>query len=401
MKKPWIILLCCFLLAAVMCLSVSWPRRPGQMTGPGGIPTFPTRPTESGDTSGTEPVREAAVRLYVCHLDDSEKLEILARQYQDLTGISCQIVTGNLQALMESQEAPTIFCVHSQREATQWADRTVDLTGSAVLEALLSRDFALEMDGKPLGIPMGVDCYGLIYNAALLAQAGYTRSDITDFASLQAIAQYITQDRKVLGFDAFCQPNLEETALTEYLMGISRDSDEIRGFFDLYISNDTATGDPLEQFVAGEVVFYVGGVWEYEQIAALGLSNLDMLPLYTPAGGAFQCIVDGYWAVNAAADANEVVASQDFLGWMVTAGENGTAPADSFDTLLPYADTNGAGTAFDRLLRKYLAGESLSVRWEIAEDLTQRDISNLTVALSRYVKESTDDNWAVITLLMR
>lgn len=400
MKKSLIILIGCIFIAAAMCLVVSWPRDPGQTTGPSGTVDPTTNPTGSSEPFGTVPDKNAAVRLYICQRDDRAALEALVLQYSQQTGVACQIITGDLTNLMAGEAVPTIFCVHSQEVAQQWEEHMLDLTGTSVLEALLAPDFVLQMDGRPVALAMDVECYGLIYNAALLAQAGYTRSDITDLESLQAIAGYITTDRKVLGFDAFCQLDPEDQILTRCLLGLSDDPDEIRGFFDLYLSNATGKGASLEQFVAGEVVFYVGGLWEYEQISGLGMNNLDILPLYTTTGGALQCVVDDYWAVNATAAAEEVEASLELIRWLISDGEDGVAPAESLDWLLPFADTEGAGTAFDRLLRKYLSAEKIAVAWEIAEGMTEKDISNLTVALSRYAEERTDDNWAAVALLM-
>lgn len=402
MKRQWIILLGSVLLAIAICLAAcggdptTAPSTTGTTGRPNGSSTNPTNSSSQG-TLG----EDAAVRLFVCGREDRAILETLAARYQAQSGISCQIVTGDLENMMESEDVPTIFCIHSQTDAQKWADRMLDLTGSAVLEALLSQAFALKLNEKSVAVAMEVECYGLIYNAALLAQAGYTRSDITDLASLQAIAGYITGDRKMLGFDAFCQADWRDTVLTQYLAGLSADPAEIRSFFDLYISNATAKGNPLEQFVAGEVVFYVGGLWEYDQIAALGLNNLDVLPLYTADGGGFHCTSDFYWCVNSAAPDTQVAASLDFLRWLVTAGEDGTAPADSLNMMLPFADTDGARTAFDRLLRKYLAEETVYVRWEIAEGLTAEELSDLALALSQYGENATEENWAAVVSLLK
>lgn len=401
MKKHWILITIVAILAAVICLSVILSRD----TNPSG-PSFPhiSRPTgttnsnDPASSSSTDP--EAVVRLYLCGQEDPAAYEALAARYTAATGGQCEVVTGDLEALLENESAPTIFCTHSSDQAARLAGYMLDLTGSAVMEALYSPDFALYMEQIPVALPMDLEGYGIIYNASLLAQAGYTRSDITDFASLKAIVEHISADKKVLGFRPFCKADLGDTVLVEYLAGIPQTPQAVRSFFDLYIANATTSGDPLAQFLAGKTVFYVGGTWQYDAVSDIGINKLDMLPLYTADGGSFQCVCQNWWSVNARAAERDIQASLGFLQWLVQADESGTAPVDSLDWLSPFTDATAASNSFQRLFRKYIAMEEVSLRWNIVEGMTAKELADLTAALASYAASPNDDTWAQVAALL-
>ncbi len=396
MKKQWLILLGCFLLAMVMCLTVSWPETQHEST----VPSVSTRPA-TGSTSGTDGQDPGEVRLYLCHWEDREAFEDLAQQFTELTGVPCRILTGDLAVLMASDTKPTIFGIHSREEAEQWEGSMLDLSGSPVLEQLYADAFALYMDEKPVSLAMDVTGYGLIYNASLLAQAGYTRTDITDYSSLRAVVEYITMDYSVLGFQAFGAADAGNNALAAYLAGISKDPAQIREFFDLYRNNAIHGGDSLARFAEGQTVFYVGGIWEYDGIADLGSHNLDIMPLYTAVGGSFHCVCDTYWSINAQVSQADIQASLDFVNWMVTAREDGSVAVDSLGWLAPFADATGSDNALERLFRKYIATEAVTVRWSVSENMTEQALSQLAAAIAAYAVEGSDEAWAAVEALLK
>lgn len=404
MKKRILVLIICLAAAAAMCLAVSrWPTTGSNnpTTDSTADSREPSGPRPTGNGGSTAPVvTPPEIRLYVCPAEDTALYEDLAAQYAALTGTAVTIVTGDLQPLMDSDTPPTIFCLHSQQEAQQWQDHMYDLSGAPVLEQLYNPNFALTENGKPLALAMDVTGYGLIYNAALLGKAGFTRSDITDFASLRAITQHITEDRKTLGFYPFCTPDLHNTVLTEYLAGISEDPAQIRSFFDLYRNNATASGDPMAQFVSEKIVFYVGGVWDYDRISQLGIHNLDILPIYTTDGGSFHCTSSTYWSVNAQSSDADIQASLDFLNWLVTVDENGNVPVDLLGWLSPFRNATAAEDAFQRLMRKYIAEEPVTLRWEIAPGMSEQELTDLAAALSAYMASPSDDTWAAVAALL-
>ena len=50
---------------------------------------------------------------------------------------------------------------------------------------------------------------GIIYNKALLEEAGYTAEDITNFDSLKAVVEDITARKDELGFSAFTSAGMD------------------------------------------------------------------------------------------------------------------------------------------------------------------------------------------------
>lgn len=386
MKKPWIYLAVCFAVSMALCLFVSWPREESSIIVT--VPTWPsdlTKPTHSSSTEPTEPEVPGQVRLYFADEQNRQVMEALIQEYQEQTGVEV--------ILLDSRENATIFPVRSSTEAAQWQEQMLDLTGTQVLEKLYSLDFALVMDSVPLGVGMDVTGYGLIYNASLLAQTGFTRTDIGTLAELKTVTDMILTEKQ---FYSFGCANFDGLEFARLLYGLSVDPAQVRSFVDLYLQHDAASGDATEQFANSKAVFYVGGVWEYDAIAQLGINNLDILPVYTQDGGSFHCICTNYWAVSSKAEQKDMDVSLDFLAWMVTAGEDTPAPVDSLGYLAPFADAAAAPNPFYKLLRKYIATEPVTVRWEIAPGATPFRLQNLASALDAYRAAPTDENWAQV-----
>ena len=140
----------------------------------------------------------------------------LATKYTELTGIPVTVVTAasgtyeeTLIAEMGKSEAPTLFQVNGPVGLANWKDYCLDLTGSKVLGELKSNDFALVEGNATYGIAYVIETYGIIYNKALLEEAGYTEADITNFATLKAVVEDITARSEELGFAAFASAGMD------------------------------------------------------------------------------------------------------------------------------------------------------------------------------------------------
>ena len=410
MKKHILILILCLLIAAGMCLLVSLPGPSSHFGLPQITGTSPTQPTQNGTggngSSGTgngskptQPLIPTEVRLYICPQEEAAVYETLAQTYTDTTGIPCYILSGNLEALMATEAPPTIFCIHSQAEAERWYDSMQDLSGQPVFEQLYNPAFALTVEGKPLALSMDVTAYGIIYNAQLLSMAGYTRDDFTDFSSFQQKVDAVTEKKNILGAAAFCQPNLADSNLVSLLVGGTEDAQQLRALLDQILANDAPSSNATESFIAQQTVFYIGGAWEYDALAALGFNKLDILPFFTDKGGNLPCVSHAYWGVNRQAAAQDVQASLDFWLWAVTK-QDAAAPVDSLGLIAPFREAEAGDLFMRRLVRKYMAAEAATVCWEIAPGMTEAVLSQLMPLLEAYAAAPNDENWDPIAQLL-
>ena len=140
----------------------------------------------------------------------------LAELYTEETGIPVTVTTAasgqyetTLKSEMAKSSAPTLFQVNGPVGLASWKDYCYDLSGSQLAGELSSDEFAL-MDGdKMAGIGYVIETYGIIYNKALLSEAGYTADDIKSFDDLKAVVEDITARSGELGFSAFTSAGMD------------------------------------------------------------------------------------------------------------------------------------------------------------------------------------------------
>ena len=224
----------------------------------------------------------------------------LAALYTSETGVPVKVVTAasgtysdTLTAEMAKSEAPTIFNIGNKSGLNDWDSYALDLTGTALAGELTTDEFNLYNDaGELKAIGHCFESYGIIVNKALLEQAGHSVEEITDFASLKAVADDIHARAAELGFDAFSAPGLDgssswrfsghlanmplfyefrDDGITEQPEAIKGTyMDNFRNIWDLYITDTAAdaktlssgTGDESKaEFLEGKAAFYQNGTW--------------------------------------------------------------------------------------------------------------------------------------------
>ena len=124
----------------------------------------------------------------------------LAATYTEQTGVEVKVVTAaggeyeqTLTAEMAKSSAPTLFQCGNQQSLATWGDYCLDLADTDVYAEMTTDDFNLKGDnGEVYAVGYCYEAFGLITNKALLAEAGYEVSDITDFDSLKAVVEDIT-----------------------------------------------------------------------------------------------------------------------------------------------------------------------------------------------------------------
>ena len=333
-----------------------------------------------------------------------EALQAIAATYTEQTGVPVKVVTAasgtyeqTLTAEMDKSEAPTLFVIGNQASVSTWGDYAIDLKGTDVYNELTTDDFTLYDGDKAVSIGYCYESFGIITNTKLLADAGYSLDDITDFESLKKVADDIHSRSAELGFDAFTSSGMDDSSswrfsghlanmplyYEEQADGWTECPAEIKGtYLDLYkniwdlYTTDTAydkatlaTGgyDAEAEFKNGEAVFYQNGTWEYAALSeAWGDDEMAMIPIYCGAEGEENAALcsgtENCWAVNANASADDQAATLDFMYWLVTSDEGTQMMAEQFGGV-PYKSAAKADNVFFDNANEYLADGKYTVDW--------------------------------------
>ena len=336
----------------------------------------------------------------------------LAATYTEQTGVEVKVVTAasgeyenTLSTEMGKDAAPTIFNVGNQSALETWKDYTLDLTDTDLYKEVVNDDYNIKgEDGKVYSIGYCYESFGIIVNKALLKEAGYEVSDITNFESLKKVAEDITARKDELGFSAFSSAGLDGSSswrFTGHLANMPlfyefRDDnvtaqpaevtgaylDNFKNIWDLYINNATCdakalatkTGDESEaEFGKGEAVFFQNGSWEYANLCLsedkgfmMNPEDLTMIPLYCGVEGEEEAGLcngtENCWAVNSQASEADIQATLDFLAWVVTSDEGTTMLAEQFGGV-PFKAAKEAPNPFCEAANQYLADGKYTVTW--------------------------------------
>ncbi|MGN0161551.1 MAG: ABC transporter substrate-binding protein [Lachnospiraceae bacterium] len=371
----------------------------------------------------------------------------LASIYTKETGVNVTVVTAasdqyepTLKSEMAKTNAPTMFQVNGPVGLASWKDYCYDLSGSGVYGQLSSEDFALKDGNKVAGIGYVIESYGIIYNKALLAKAGYSEADIKSFADLKKVCEDITKRSSELGFSAFTSAGMDgssdwrfKTHLAnlpiyyEYKADGINTTDAIKGTFldnyrnvwDLYINNSTTspkqlsvkTGDDaVAEFVSGKAVFYQNGTWAYSDVSSLGDENLGMLPIYIGAAGEENqglCTgTENYWCVNNKASEADIKATLDFMEWCVTndtalkaiCGSANGMPSgkDGMGFVIPFKKNLESTNHLVNCANEYVAAGKTPVTWNFTTMPSEQWKNEVGSALTVYAADQTDANWELV-----
>ena len=399
MKQRILVAATSVVLAALILLFVPLsPKENPQATLPSqpSLPTIPTTQTPTDPT--TPPPVPGVVRIYTCDAKHLAIYEAMVAEYIQRTGNEVILLSPGesdcqsaLQALMESEDPPTVLCLHSQEHLTYWQDRLLDLRDTQFGQSVCSDDLGWRINGQLLAVPMGLEGFGLLMNAQLLSVMG-TRNEITDLTILATTAQ-ILRDNSI---KAFADVELQGVAGL-YLMQNSNPA-SIRTFLDLYRNHKASGSTGLEQFVKSKAVFYLGTTGSYslfarEQDRTLELRDLDIVPTCTAQG--IQYICQTAWAVNGSARQEDIAATLQFLSWMVTAGEQ-AAPIDQLQMLMPFQGAGWYSNQLENKLLGYMRKEKATLMW--MPDAKAGML--LLEAVVTYLAEPTDTNWAAVAALL-
>ena len=393
----------------------------------------------SDSGSGEGGSEEAKGKVYYLNFkpEADEYWQELAETYTEETGVPVTVLTAasgeyekTLKSEMAKTDAPTLFQVNGPVGLASWKDYCYDLSDSDIAGELTDDSFAL-MDGdKMAGIAYVVENYGIIYNKALLEQAGYTADDITDFDSFKEVVEDITARKDELGFSAFTSAGMDGSSDWRFKTHLANlpiyyeykdegidTTDAIKGTYldnyrqiwDLYINNATCApteistktaDDATAEFVTEEAVFYQNGTWEYNNIADVGDENLGILPIYIGVEGEENQGVctgtENYWCVNSKASEDDIQATLDFMNWCVTSDEGVEAMCSDMGFVIPFPANLESTNTLVNEANKYMEEGKTPVTWCFSTMPSEEWKNGVGSALTAYAADQTDANWDAV-----
>ena len=418
----------------------------------GGSAVLAVAATLAACSNGSSSGSENGVYLLNFKPEAEEALKTIASAYKDKTGVEVKIVTaasGTYQQTLQTEVAksnpPTIFNINGPVGLVTWKDYALDLSDTEFVKALTDTSMALtDEDGVVYGSPLGIEGYGLIYNAAILNKyfalegAKATSVDeIKGFAKLKEVVEDMQARKADLGIEgAFACTSLSsgedwrwQTHLANYPVFYEfRDkgvtdakeialtySDNYKQIFDLYLNNSTVAPsaaaaktvtDSMADFALGKCAFVQNGNWAWSQISevegnTVAEGDIHFMPIYIGVSGEEKSGIalgtENYLAVNSQVSETAQKASIDFLTWLLT-GEGAkmlvdnsvvsVSPYPAFSELTP-ADPLGKETA------QFLANKELyPINWVFQTFPSQEFKNQLGSHLAQYA--SGKEDWSAV-----
>ena len=403
--------------------------------------TTADQPKEDKPTEDT-PVEPASGSVYYLNFkpEADEAWQKLAATYTEQTGVPVKVVTAasgtydtTLAAELDKSSAPTLFQCGNQGAINSYGDYCYPLDGTAIMDQMTTDAFNLKgEDGQTLSIGYCYEAFGIIVNKALLEKAGHSIDEITDFASLKAVADDIHARAEELGFDAFSSAGLDSSSSWRFSGHLAnmplfyefRDDnvteqpatitgaylENFKNIWDLYTTDTattgaalaTATGDESEaEFGEGKAAFYQNGTWEYSNLTGtfgMNPDDLAMIPIYCGVEGeekAGLCAgTENCWAINNESSEEDIQATINFLVWVVTSDEGTTMLAEEFGPC-PFKDAKEPENVFFQNANKYTAEGNYVVTWAFNWTPAVDDWRAAVVdALTQYTAGTGD--WAAV-----
>ena len=363
-----------------------------------------------------------------------EAWQNLAKVYTEKTGVEVKVVTaasGNYDTsltneLGKAKSELTLFQLTNDGAVATYGDYCADWAGTDAYSEMTTHDFDLTKDGKTLGIGYCYECFGIIVNKKLLAEAGHDISEITNFETLKAVVEDIHSRSAELGFDAFTNAGLADSSswrfsghlitLPLHYEGVTAKGEikgtylnEFKNIWDLYLNNsatdpvaNNTAGDEAEaEFGKGQAVFYQNGSWEYSSLTGenygMDAADLQMIPIYCGHAGEEKAGVcagtEAHWAISNLCSEADRQDTLDFVKWVVTSEEGTAMMAEQFGPI-PFKSAKEPQNVFFAQANELLANGAYNVSWAFNYTPAVDDFrAGLVTALRDYAQNG---DWSVV-----
>lgn len=272
-----------------------------------------------------------------------DQLEALTEEYTEETGVKVEVwgaagdkYAQQLQSKLTSNQGPSIFSVKVS-EAEKLKSYLYDMSNEDYVKNI-APNMELKVDDKIVGVPYGVEGYGLIYNKNMV-----NPKDVTDYDSfVHTLEKFKSEDINGLGMseeDYFLIGHILNTPFAlqddpiafidklnkgEVKMADTKEFQDFAKFMEAIKAN---TKNPLEvtydgvigDFATGKTAMIHQGNWAYGMFEDYDLDfEMGMMPFPLEGNDKLAVGVGNNWAINGSADEDEIKAANDFLNWMFT-----------------------------------------------------------------------------------
>ncbi|MCD9022895.1 sugar ABC transporter substrate-binding protein [Cohnella silvisoli] len=305
----------------------------------------------ASNSSPAAPEKQKKITIFQSKVEIAESLEALTKKYTEETGNEVEVWGSagdaygtQLQAKLTANQGPNIFSVGTGSEAEKLKSYLYDLSNEPYVSNI-APNVALKLDGKVVGVPYGVEGFGLVYNKKLVDP-----KNVTDLASFTATLEKLKADGKnglslsqeayflighIINMPFALQPDpkvfIEKLNKGEVKLADTKEFQEFAKFMDAIKAN---SGNPMEvkydsqmgDFATGKTAMVHQGNWSYGMLKDYGDLGFDvgMMPFPLAGNTKLSIGVASNWVINGKSDADEIKASSAFLNWLLTsdAGKN-------------------------------------------------------------------------------
>ncbi|MFF2479798.1 ABC transporter substrate-binding protein [Paenibacillus sp. NPDC058071] len=300
--------------------------------------------TGSNPNEGTgKAERLAKISLFQSKVEIAESLENMAVKYKEETGNEVEVwgsagdsYITQLQTKLAANEGPTIFSVQQGVEAEKFASYFYDMTNESYAKYIVP-NMALEIGGKIVGVPIGIEGFGLVYNKDL-----YDPSTVKDTKSLvQALEKFkadginglelsqtayflighiintpfALQKDPIAFINKVNKGEVDLKAVPEF-QEFAKVMEAIRANSDnpVEVTYDKQMGD----LATGKAAIVHQGNWSYSMLADYDDINIGLAPLPIAGNDKLEVGIPSGWVINNKASQEQIKAANAFLEWLYT-----------------------------------------------------------------------------------
>ncbi|WP_053376572.1 sugar ABC transporter substrate-binding protein [Paenibacillus sp. FJAT-27812] len=300
-------------------------------------------PNEGAGDGGNKVEKLAKISLFQSKVEIAESLENLASKYKKETGNEVEVwgsagdsYITQLQTKLAANEGPTIFSVQQGVEAEKFASYFYDMTNETYAKYIVP-NMALEIDGKVVGVPIGIEGFGLVYNKDL-----YDPSTVKDTESLiQSLEKFKADGINGLGLSQTAYFLIGHIINTPFALQKDpvafikkvnkgevdlKEVPEFQEFSKLMEAIRAYTVNPVEvtydrqmgDLASGKTAIVHQGNWSYSMLADYDDINIGLAPLPIAGNDKLEVGIPSGWVINNKASQEQITAANAFLEWLYT-----------------------------------------------------------------------------------